>query len=257
MPKIVDPIAQRKMITAAAIAVIHEKGIDGAKLRDVARAANVTTGTIMHYFESKESVLAAVLSEIADRTIERMQKAKLEGKPLTVQVFINEAIYQLPINDENRVEWRVWLAFCGSAIGNQALLHLHRRHYRKIVSRVMILLHRLRCGAPANGNHNSEPREPVRFSFRDGTAAVLAVPEALIPGQPMKLVYPRQVHRCAEAVVAAIEGIGSRASLDPERWPLWCQAETLVETLTPMLNEFIRVETEKNNGYMKITRLAA
>jgi hypothetical protein len=60
--------------------------------------------------------------------------------------------------------------------------------------------------------------------------------------------------------VAALEGIGTRATLDPERWPLWCQAEALVEMLTPMLNNFIQ-ESEKEElsekGYTKIERLAA
>ena len=262
MPKIVDPIAQRKMITTAAIAVIDTKGIDGAKLRDVARAAHVTTGTIMHYFDSKQAMLAAVFDDIVGRTVERMQQSRVKASSATITGFINEAIYQLPINDANRVEWRVWLAFCGAAIADPELLKIHRRHYRKIVSRVMIYLHRLRTGGAANGNEGNAPDNdtPLRFSLRDSTIAVLAVPVRPMPGKTVKLTYPRQVHRCAEAVVAALEGIGTRATLDPERWPLWCQAEALVEMLTPMLNNFIQ-ESEKEElsekGYTKIERLAA
>lgn len=259
MPKIVDPIAQRKMITTAAIAVIDAKGIDGAKLRDVARAANVTTGTIMHYFDSKQAMLAAVLEDIVGRTVERMQNSQVDISATTISGFINEAIYQLPINDANRVEWRVWLAFCGAAIADPELLKIHRRHYRKIVSRVMVYLHRLRNGGAANVNESVSEVEivPLRFSFRNDTIAVRVTPEKAMPGKAVKLTYPRQVHRCAESLVAALEGIGARATLDPDRWPLWCQAEALVEILTPLLNNFVEATKKEEKSYTKIERIAA
>jgi TetR/AcrR family transcriptional regulator, transcriptional repressor of bet genes len=255
MPKKVDPIAQRKMIAEAAIRVINTNGIDGAKLRDVARAANVTTGTIMHYFANKQEMLEAALEMVVGRTIARMQRCHFPEGKLGPSVFINEAIHQLPINDENRAEWRVWLAFCGSALADAEMLRIHRRHYRKIVSRVMLLLHRLRQGHFSQGPF--EEREPMRFDLRDSKIAVLAVPESTQSPQPVKLTYPRQVHRCAEAVIAAIEGIGTRATLDPDRWPLWCQAEALVEMLTPLLENFIARAKDDEKGYVRIARIAA
>ena len=255
MPKKVDPIAQRKMIAEAAIRVINADGIEGAKLRNVARAANVTTGTIMHYFANKQEMLEAVLELIVDRTIERMQRCHFPDGKLGTAIFINEAIHQLPINDENRAEWRVWLAFCGSALADPDMLRIHRRHYRKIVSRVMLLLHRLHQGQIGQGPF--EAREPMRFDLRDSNIAVLAVPETTQSAQPVKLTYPRQVHRCAEAVIAAIEGIGTRATLDQDRWPLWCQAEALVEMLTPMLENFVGRAKAEEKGHVRIARVAA
>jgi TetR/AcrR family transcriptional repressor of bet genes len=252
MPKIVDPNAQRKMIAAAAIAVIDAKGIDGAKLRDVARAANVTTGTIMHYFAGKHEMLAAVLEEIAGRTIERMQEGNVTSDAFTIHTFINEAIYQLPITDEKRAEWRVWLAFCGAAIADPALKAIHRRHYRKIVSRVMVLLQRLRAAIAAE----RERAKPQRFSL-DSKVSILAMPEKLSPNRALQPAYPRQVHRCAEAMVAAIEGIGSRAALDPDRWPLWSQAEALIEVLTPMLNNYVHAVEQNKENYPVFARMAA
>ncbi len=252
MPKIVDPITQRKMIAAAAIAVIDAKGIDGAKLRDVARAANVTTGTIMHYFASKHEMLSAVLDEIAARTIQRMQESNVVSDTLTIHTFINEAIYQLPISDEKRAEWRVWLAFCGAAIADPELKAIHRRHYRKIISRVMVLLQRLRAAIAAE----RERARPQRFAL-DSKISILAMPEKLSPNRALHPAYPRQVHRCAEAMVAAIEGIGSRAVLDPDRWPLWSQAEALIEILTPMLNNYVHAIEPNKEDYPVFSRMAA
>lgn len=253
MPKIVDPIAQRKMIAAAAIATIDAKGIDGAKLRDVARAANVTTGTIMHYFAGKQEMLGCVLDEIASRTIQRMEQSNVTTDAFTIHTFINEAIYQLPITDEKRAEWRVWLAFCGAAIADPELKAIHRRHYRKIVSRVMVLLQRLRAAI----NTQREKAETRRFAIDESKVSVLAVPERLSPNRACQPAYPRQVHRCAEAMVAAIEGIGSRAVLDPDRWPLWSQAEALIEVLTPLLTNYVHAIEHKKESYPVLARLAA
>jgi TetR/AcrR family transcriptional regulator, transcriptional repressor of bet genes len=255
MPKKVDPIAQRQMIAEAAIRVIASRGIEGAKLRDIARAANITTGTIMHYFESKQQVLEAALERIVARTITRMQSCNFPAGKLSVGTFVNEAIYQLPVNEDNRAEWKVWLAFCGAALADAELLRIHRRHYRKLVSRVMLILHRLSTGGSAGSLF--EEREPLRFALDSGNVAVLAIPETLQSPQPIKLTHPRQVHRCAEAVIAAIEGIGARASLDPDRWPLWCQAEAIVEMLTPLLENFKARAQDDSKGYVRIARLAA
>ena len=255
MPKKVDPIAQRQMIAEAAIRVIEQSGIEGAKLRDVARAANVTTGTIMHYFATKQDVMVAVLETIVTRTINRMQRCHFPVGKMVPATFINEAIHQLPINDENRAEWRVWLAFCGCALADADMLRIHRRHYRKLVSRVMLLLHRLSHGHDTQSPF--EDSEPQRFTLRDSNIAVLAVPESTQSEQSVKLTYPRQVHRCAEAVIAAIEGIGTRATLDPDRWPIWCQAEALMEMLTPLLENFVVRANATEKTIVTIRRIAA
>ncbi len=253
MPKIVDKNAQRKMIAAATIATIDAKGIEGTKLRDVANTANVTTGTIMHYFASKNEMLGCALEEIARGTIARMEQSNVASNALTIHTFINEAIYQLPITDDRRIEWRVWLAFCGAAIADPELKAIHRRHYRKIVSRVMVLLQRLRASLTAERART----EKRRFSFDSSDVSILAVPEALSPNRAWLPAYPRQVHRCAEAMVAAIEGIGIRAALDPDRWPLWSQAEALIEALTPLLTNYVHAVEHKRDAYPVVARLAA
>ncbi len=260
MPKIVDHNAQRRLIVTAAIAVINLHGIDGTRLRDVAAAMGVTTGTVTHYFVSKDALLEAVLDDIIGRTIERMETHRVKNAPWTISSFINEAIYHLPINEENQAEWRVWLAFCGRAIADADLKRIHRRHYRKIVSRIMLLLQSLRFSRIFEAKYQTQPSEPIRFQLENGSMAVLAIPEKVTPQIAMPVTFHRQVHRCAEAVIAAIEGIGMRATLDPDRWPLWSQAEAIVELLTPMLEAFIEAglkEREQPNYTVKITRMAA
>ncbi|MNL77422.1 hypothetical protein D3C87_2035990 [compost metagenome] len=46
------------------------------------------------------------------------------------------------------------------------------------------------------------------------------------------------LRRCADALIAAIDGIGTRATLEPELWPPERQRETLESMLLPLLTAF-------------------
>jgi TetR/AcrR family transcriptional repressor of bet genes len=201
MPKQVDLAAQRLTIANAAISVIDEAGLDGTRLRDVARAANVTTGAVTHYFDGKDAVLEAALEEIVRRTLERMEAARGSKAPRDLASFIARVCTYLPIDEDSRQEWRVWLAFWGRAIADERLRLVHRNHYSKIVDRLIEPLLSLRTAAP----------EPSR----------------------------RQLRKYADALVAAIDGVGIRATLEPELWPPKRQRETLVDLLLPMLTAYV------------------
>lgn len=52
---------RREIILDAARAVFDEKGLQGASLRTIAKAANCTTGAIYPYFSGKEEIYAEIL----------------------------------------------------------------------------------------------------------------------------------------------------------------------------------------------------
>jgi TetR/AcrR family transcriptional repressor of bet genes len=200
MPKRVDIQTQRRSIANAAIAVIHESGLDRARLRDVARAANVTTGAVMHYFDGKDAVIEAALEEIVRRTLERMNTAVRPEKKDDLDDFIRRVGNYLPLRNESRAEWRVWLAFWGRAIGDDRLREVHRHYYDKIIDRMASAL------AP--------------FHARDSRPSM------------------KKLRSQADALLAAIDGIGTRATLEPDLWPPRRQRRTLTALIHPMLMEF-------------------
>ena len=194
MPKLVDITSQRRAIAGAAISVINDVGLDGARLRDVARAANVSTGAVTHYFDDKDAVVEAALEEVVRRILAKQERAGT--KRMDVRTFISQACSYLPLDAEGRQEWRVWLAFWGRAIADERLRALHRQYYAAIVGRLVDLL------------------PSIRKASR------------------------RQLTRCADVVIAAIDGVGVRATLEPELWPPRRQRETLAGLLLPVLTEF-------------------
>ena len=69
MPKKVDPIERRKLFAEAAISVIAEKGLENLRLVDIAREAGLTTGSLTHYFNDKDQVVAAALDHVIETAL--------------------------------------------------------------------------------------------------------------------------------------------------------------------------------------------
>ncbi len=198
MPKRIDLAVQRRLIADAAIAVIDGHGLEGARLRDVARAADVTTGAITHYFEDKDAVLEAALEEIVRRTLERIEAGGRATVAQDITAFVERVHKYLPIDAQARGEWRVWLAFWARAIADDRLQAVHRRYYAAIVEHTVGSLQHLRQART---------------------------------GRP-----PEELRRLADAVIAAVDGVGTRATLEPGLWPAKRQRETIDQLVTPMLS---------------------
>ncbi|MFI7229588.1 TetR/AcrR family transcriptional regulator [Nonomuraea angiospora] len=54
---------RREQLLDAALRVFADKGVDGATVKDVAQAAEVTPGLLYRYFDSKEALVETLLSE--------------------------------------------------------------------------------------------------------------------------------------------------------------------------------------------------
>lgn len=54
---------RREQILNAALVVFSDRGIDGASVKDLATAAQVTPGLLYHYFASKEAIVTALFTE--------------------------------------------------------------------------------------------------------------------------------------------------------------------------------------------------
>lgn len=199
MPKKINITEQKSHITNAAIHVINEVGLEGARLRDVARIGNMTTGAVTHYFDGKDAVISAALDEIVRRTLKRIGVAKAGKAPKNANDFIEQICCYLPIDDESRKEWRVWLAFWGRAIADEKLRKVHRAYYRSFVD--LLVLHLTNFDEKSFRKNN------------DGMEII------------------------ADAIIGAIDGIGTRATLEPEEWPVVRQQETLKRLLAPMVAE--------------------
>jgi AcrR family transcriptional regulator len=78
--------ANREAILAAAREVFSDLGYGAASVRDIVRATDLATGTFYNYFPDKESVLRALVDEIAVEARARVRAARAAAT--TVEGFI-------------------------------------------------------------------------------------------------------------------------------------------------------------------------
>jgi TetR/AcrR family transcriptional repressor of bet genes len=185
MPKIVDHEERRRAIAAAAVDAIAANGLNGVKLTDIGRMAGVTTGSIAHYFADKDAVLAAALEEVCTRLF--IQIGEPDNPP-----NVAEIASVLPVNEEKRKEWKVWLAYWGRATHSEALSQIHRQFYAEIETAV---------------------------------------------AEDMEGIHP-DPHMAAAAIIAAVDGIGTRATLEPDLWPEDRQVALLDQLISPIIASF-------------------
>jgi AcrR family transcriptional regulator len=84
-----------RLLKEARIA-FSEKGLAGARVDDIARAAGVTKQLVYHYFSSKEQLFASVLDESAQDVLADLLALELDHLPPVeaLRVFLQHAIDQ-------------------------------------------------------------------------------------------------------------------------------------------------------------------
>ena len=125
MPKIVDHDSQREEILLATLRTIAAHGVAGATVRKIAEEASVSTGFITHYFAGKSEVLAGALHLSNERSTRRVRervgaKSGLDGLRALIDAV-------LPLDEDRRLEWRIWLVFWGQSGAGGALAGEKRR----------------------------------------------------------------------------------------------------------------------------------
>ena len=58
---------KRERLTAAAMQLVHQHGIERTTLADIAKAADVPVGNVYYYFKAKDDVIAAVIEAHAQQ----------------------------------------------------------------------------------------------------------------------------------------------------------------------------------------------
>ena len=142
VPKIVDHEARRRDVAAVAARLVALGGIDAVTIRDVAAESGTSTAIVSHYFADKRELLVFSLAEAARRTRLRTMEA-IADDPGNVAGFC-EAV--LPLDEERRRDWLVFVAFWGPAGSDPELAADHRRRTRDTRARLAEVV---RAGDPS------------------------------------------------------------------------------------------------------------
>lgn len=122
VPKIVDAAQRRQEIVGAVCRIIATDGLERASLREVADEAGLAVGSVRHYFDSSDDLLAYSFAAVSDRLLSRLNKA-LTGLglgPAAADPDRSRAVLTLlgeflPLDEERALDACAWLAFRNAA----------------------------------------------------------------------------------------------------------------------------------------------
>lgn len=111
MPKIVDHEQYRKELLGKCFDLFAEKGYGAITMRQIAQSLGVSTGTLYHYFPSKQALFEQLVEEISQQDV-IAALAELGGKNNISEMMTALGNY-LVNNEDYLIKWTyVWVDFC-------------------------------------------------------------------------------------------------------------------------------------------------
>jgi AcrR family transcriptional regulator len=192
MPKVVDAEQRRAELVDLTARQIARLGLERVTLREVARAGGWSTGIVSHYFSDKRDLLLATFRSRAEHAGSHARELVGHGV-VPLDAFI-EAV--LPLDDERLLNWQVWLAFWGSAVGDEEL------------------------SAAQQGRHDS---------FQHDLMGALAFEQA-----HGRLRHDVDLEHEALRLIMVLDGIALQVVFSPDRWPPSAQRRMVDEHLSTL-----------------------
>ncbi|MCC5654792.1 TetR family transcriptional regulator [Nostoc sp. XA013] len=119
--------ARRIEVTKAAWRVIAREGLDRASMRAIAQELGSSTGVVTHYFRDKEELTLFALEQVFENVLQDM-KTCAEGRQ-GIDRLVQMIFVALPLEDIDKADWKVWVAFLGYSVGRERLVQEHRKRY--------------------------------------------------------------------------------------------------------------------------------
>ena len=116
-----NPVRER--LLEALVTITAERGLDQVSLREVAAAADVSIGAVQYYCRNKDEMLRMAFEHITSRILGRATAAAA-GESVSALIRLSMLEF-LPLDDERRVEARVYLAFAARAAVSPGLARVH------------------------------------------------------------------------------------------------------------------------------------
>ncbi|MBD1918349.1 MULTISPECIES: TetR/AcrR family transcriptional regulator [Cyanophyceae] len=118
---------RRIEVANAAWRVIIREGLDRTSMRAIAQELGSSTGVVTHYFRDKEALILFALERVFENVLEEMKGCTQRPKGIDrLEAMLFTA---LPLENRDKDDWKVWVAFLGYSIGREHLVQKHRKRY--------------------------------------------------------------------------------------------------------------------------------
>ncbi|MGW0804935.1 TetR/AcrR family transcriptional regulator [Nonomuraea sp. NPDC002799] len=193
MPKVVDPAERRLLLAEATLRVMRRDGLEQASVRNVAREAGLSMGSLRHYFASQSELLVFAFRTVIERIELRLAALEPEPDPRRrAQRVLNEL---LPLDDVRRAENEVWLAFTSRAMVDPALRALRDEGYDALWTGCQAIVAELSAAGLAP---TDVPAEAERLhALLDGLAVHAAMRPDIYPAESLTAAIARHLDALA------------------------------------------------------------
>ena len=126
---------RRIEVAKAAWQVILREGLDRTSMRAIAQELGSSTGVVTHYFRDKDELILFALGLVFENVAAEMEA--LTQRQKSIDRLEQMMFVALPLEQIDRDDWKVWIAFLGYSIGREHLVKEHRKRYdllRQIIS---------------------------------------------------------------------------------------------------------------------------
>jgi len=180
MPKIVDHNAQRETFAEATMRLIARHGIEGVTMRAVAAEANLSYGSLFHYFDSKDDLLMHAVRQLTSRQTTRVNEyeSQYSGLKALEHLLCDDAI----VNDSSRDHWMVWLTFQYKVALDDSFAELHAELVRGWLDRIRGLLSEARDASEIRSSVDIETEAMAIWAYSSGVGQLgLLHPQSMSP----------------------------------------------------------------------------
>ena len=198
MPKLGMEPFRRTQIREAAYRLIARNGFYRTTLRDVATAAEVSKGTIHHYYDSKLSMLTDTLVYVSERNLARMECAAsaLSGGEAKLRALICAAI--CVDAQEAKDAQAVWIWAMAESIGSEVVHAVVQERRAAFQAMIQGILHQFE-GAERCPQATMDSLAAQLDAFLDGIETHKATGERHIDLALAESVLVQTVHDCLAA----------------------------------------------------------
>ncbi|MBD2362077.1 TetR/AcrR family transcriptional regulator [Anabaena minutissima FACHB-250] len=140
MPKVVDHEQYRKELLGKCFDLFASKSYGSITMREIAQGLNVSTGTLYHYFPSKQALFEQFVEEIGQQDVSAAL-AEMEGAKTLEETMTALGRY-LVKNEDYFIKWTyIWVDFCQhqdiKELRNNNVFKRANRHYQEAVCELL------------------------------------------------------------------------------------------------------------------------
>ena len=193
---------RRTAVLTATWRVIARCGIEATTIREIAREADCSVGSLSHYFKNKDDILRGALdmadSHVADRV-------KAISDELAPERALREALTQaLPLDDERALELTLDVNFWARALNHPPLRTMQHHDHDRWRAVVIGLVERCLAVGVLPPFRRAEDVADVLVAFVDGIGLQALVYPELVTAARVEHLLDQQLAALGLGTVAAV-----------------------------------------------------